>query len=355
LTELDLGVVSIVDDDASIRRSLRNLVSSAGFRVETFASAEAFLESAWRHRSRCALVDLRMPGMSGLELLRTLSLTGSPPRVVILTGHGDASARRQCLAAGAVAFLQKPCDSGALLAAVAHAATGHDETYPLGLSQRPSMKGSRRTIELASGTVGEHRHICAFFNSADEEYRVLRSFIREGLDEGDKGLHIVDPDRRDDHLRRLAAEGIDVERAMATNQLEVHPWEAAYLRSDRFEQDAMLKFVEDVLQTNAAAGYARTRIVAHMEWALLDKPGVEDLLEYETRANYVLPKYDDPVICTYDLSKFSARVAMDVMRTHPSVIIGGVLQDNPYFVPPDQFLVELRERRSADRIDRATT
>jgi hypothetical protein len=142
---------------------------------------------------------------------------------------------------------------------------------------------------------------------------------------------------------------------MATNQLEVHPWEAAYLRSDRFEQDAMLKFVEDVLQTNAAAGYARTRIVAHMEWALLDKPGVEDLLEYETRANYVLPKYDDPVICTYDLSKFSARVAMDVMRTHPTVIIGGVLQDNPYFVPPDQFLLELRERRSADRIDRATT
>jgi hypothetical protein len=50
------------------------------------------------------------------------------------------------------------------------------------------------------------------------------------------------------------------------------------------------------------------------------------------------------VICTYDLSKFSARVAMDVMRTHPMVIIGGVLQENPFFVPPDQFLLELRER-----------
>jgi hypothetical protein len=78
--------------------------------------------------------------------------------------------------------------------------------------------------------------------------------------------------------------------------------------------------------------------------ALLDKPGVDDLLEYETRVNYVLTKYHDPVICAYDLSKFSARVAIDVMRTHPMVIIGGVLQENPFFVPPDQFLLELRER-----------
>ena len=89
-----------------------------------------------------------------------------------------------------------------------------------------------------------------------------------------------------------------------------------------------------------------TRLLAHMEWGCLDKPGVDDLVEYETRLNYVLPKYDDPVICTYDLSKFGASVAMDIMRTHPVVIIGGVLQENPFFVPPDQFLLEIRQRRS---------
>jgi MEDS: MEthanogen/methylotroph, DcmR Sensory domain len=82
-----------------------------------------------------------------------------------------------------------------------------------------------------------------------------------------------------------------------------------------------------------------------MEWALADNPGVDDLLEFETRVNYVMARYDDPAICTYDLSKFSASVVMDIMRTHPAVIIGGLLQDNPFFVPPDQFLLELRERR----------
>jgi hypothetical protein len=84
-----------------------------------------------------------------------------------------------------------------------------------------------------------------------------------------------------------------------------------------------------------------------MEWALVDLPGVEDLIEFETRINYVVPKYHDIVVCTYDLSKFGASVVMDALRTHPVVIIGGILQENPYFVPPDQFLHEIRQRRPA--------
>src|SRR2546427_415397 len=91
----------------------------------------------------------------------------------------------------------------------------------------------------------------------------------------------------------------------------------------------MLALIEEVLQSGAATGYPLTRLLAHMEWALLDKQGVDDLVEYETRLNYVLPKYDDPVICTYDLSKFGSSVAMDIMRTHPVVIIGGVADWEP--------------------------
>jgi len=208
------------------------------------------------------------------------------------------------------------------------------------------MRPSDRSVQFAGGTLGVQRHICAFFNSIDEEHRVLRSFIRDGLDGGEKGFHIVDPDLRDEHLKRLAGAGINVERAIATGQLEVRPWQEAYLCGDRFNQDAMLALIEGVLQSGAATGYPLTRLLAHMEWALLDKPGVDDLVEYETRLNYVLPKYDDPVICTYDLSKFGSSVAMDIMRTHPAVIIGGVLQENPFFIPPDQFLLEIRERRS---------
>jgi MEDS: MEthanogen/methylotroph, DcmR Sensory domain len=205
------------------------------------------------------------------------------------------------------------------------------------------------SVLCAGGSLGQHRHICAFFNSVDEEHRVLRSFIKEGFDRGDKAFHLVDPDLWEDHIRRLAEAGIDVRQAIAIGQLELRRWQDAQLRGDRFDQDAMLALIEEVLQSGAAAGYPLTRFVAHMEWALLDKPGVDDLLEFETRVNYVLPKYDDPIICTYDLSKFGTGVVMDVMRTHPAVIIGGVLQENPFFVPPDEFLLEIRERRRSAR------
>ena len=211
------------------------------------------------------------------------------------------------------------------------------------------METNGGSVRCAGGNLGQHRHICAFFNSVDEEHRVLRSFIKDGFDSGDKAFHIVDPELQAQHLKRLAEAGIDVERAMGTGQLELRRWQDAYLRGDRFDQDAMIALLEEVLQSGDASGYPLTRLVAHMEWALLDKPGVGDLLEYETRLNYMLPKYDDPVICTYDLSKFSASVVMDIMRTHPVVIIGGVLQENPFFVPPDQFLLEIRERRLSAR------
>jgi hypothetical protein len=202
------------------------------------------------------------------------------------------------------------------------------------------------SVQFAGGNLSGQRHICAFFNSIDEEHRVLRAFFKDGFDRGEKATHIVDPEKREEHLKRLAEAGINVQQAMDTGQLELRPWREAYLRGDRFDQDAAVALIEEILQSGAAAGYALTRLVGHMEWALLDKPGVDNLVEYETRLNYVLPKYNDPVICTYDLSKFRASLVMDIMRTHPVVIIGGILQENPFFVPPDQFLLELRERRS---------
>ena len=209
------------------------------------------------------------------------------------------------------------------------------------------MANENRSAEFARGDLGGQHHICAFFNSADEEHRVLRSFFKDGFDRGDKAFHLVDPELRGEHLKRLAEAGINVQEAMGAGQLEVRPWQDAYLRGDHFDQNAMLDLIEEVLQSADTAGYPLTRLLAHMEWALLDKPGVDNLVEYETRLNYVLPKYDDPVVCAYDLSKFGADVTMDILRTHPVVIIGGVLQENPFFVPPDQFLDEIRERRSA--------
>ena len=217
------------------------------------------------------------------------------------------------------------------------------------------MDGNGSSLRIAPNALdGANRHICAFFNGMDEHYRVLESFIKEGFDNGEKAFHLVDPERREDHLRRLAEAGIDVDAASTSGQLEVHPWEDGPLHGEHFDQDTWVAGFEEVLQSGPAAGYAKTRFVAQMEWALVDMPGIDEMMEFETRVNYVVPKYDDPVLCCYDLSKFKASTVMYALQTHPLVIIGGLLQENPFYVDPDQLLAELRERRLAgERVELA--
>lgn len=151
-------------------------------------------------------------------------------------------------------------------------------------------------VRFAGAVLAKSRHVCAFFNSRDEEYRVLLPFITEGLERGEKGFHITDPALKADHLRRIAEAGIDVAGVQQRGQLQVLVWQEAYLREGHFDQEAMLALIEEVLQTGRTQGFPLTRLVAHMEWALEDRPGVDDLVEYETRLNYILPRYEDPVV-----------------------------------------------------------
>jgi hypothetical protein len=201
-------------------------------------------------------------------------------------------------------------------------------------------------VRLAGSVLDKTCHVCAFFHSKEDEYRVLMPFIKDGFENGDRAFHVVDPNHRAAHLKRLEREGVDVSDAEARGQLEVRRWQEAYLKDDHFDQYRMLDTIKEALDPAKTATGKRTRLVANMEWALEDFPGVHDILEYETRLNYLLPQYHDPVVCTYDLSRFDAGVVIDIMRTHPMVIVGGILQENPFFVPPDEMLKELKERRA---------
>jgi hypothetical protein len=203
---------------------------------------------------------------------------------------------------------------------------------------------SNRIVHLAGSALNCSCHACAFFHSREEEDRVLLPFLREGLDAGDKFFHVLNSDYQPTRRQSLLESGIDLTGAEQAKQVEMRPWQEAYLRGNRFDQDAMLDLIQQVLAEGKQQGFGLTRLWANMEWALEDLPGVHDIVEYETRLNHVLPKYDDVVVCTYDITKFSASVVMDILRTHPQVIIGETLQTNPFYVPPDEFLQELRSR-----------
>src|ERR1700739_2487656 len=110
-------VISIVDDDISVRRSTRRLLLSSGYRAETFGSAEEFLDSKSATKPACLILDLRMPGMSGLELQRRLAQNGNGIPIIFLSAHASEEDERSALRAGAVRFLRKPISKEALLGA----------------------------------------------------------------------------------------------------------------------------------------------------------------------------------------------------------------------------------------------
>jgi hypothetical protein len=213
------------------------------------------------------------------------------------------------------------------------------------------MRRMAAPIRFAGSSLDEERHVCAFFNNDEDEYRVLLPFIKDGFDCGDKAVHIVNPDQRHDHLRRLASAGIDATAVQLSGQLEIRTNTDTYLRDGDFDQDRMLGAFEQLANDIATEGFPLGRIVCHMDWAVDNRSHVDDLVEFESRVNEVWRQRDDVVICTYDLAKFGGDTVIDIMRTHPMIIIGGILQQNPFFVRPEEFLRELRGRRAGQ--DRA--
>ncbi|SRR5260370_13475608 len=155
---------------------------------------------------------------------------------------------------------------------------------------------SADAIRFAGAPLARNQHVCAFFRNRDEEYRVLLPFFRDGFERGERAFHVVDPKLRVDHFERLESGGIKVEEAQQTGQLEVRNWEDSTLRDGHFDQYRMLGLIDQVLAQGRSGAFAVTRFVGYMEWALEDRPGLNDFVEFETRVNHVLCKYPDPVI-----------------------------------------------------------
>jgi FixJ family two-component response regulator len=115
---LSLGVISVVDDDESVREATKGLLRSSGYEAMTFASAELFLAAGAVRKTECLVLDIRMPGVDGLELQRRLNEAKSPVPIIFVTAHDDRAQREKAFEAGAVNFFRKPFDANVFLAAI---------------------------------------------------------------------------------------------------------------------------------------------------------------------------------------------------------------------------------------------
>jgi hypothetical protein len=200
---------------------------------------------------------------------------------------------------------------------------------------------------LAGARLDRYYHVCALFNDRDEEYRVLASFYREGLEWGEKALHIVHPDWQPEHVRRLEAHGIDTKAFIDRGQLELASCYDLYLQNGTFDKDRMLRMVDAAIAAGKVAGFPRSRIMGNMGWVFENRPGSDQLIQYEVEVNEVLQRTQQPAVCVYDVHQLTGSMMMDLLRAHPLTLVGGTVHENPFFTPPDVFLKELARRRSA--------
>ena len=196
-------------------------------------------------------------------------------------------------------------------------------------------------VTFAGGVLTRYRHVCAFLNGPEEAATVLDPFIAQGLNRGDRLVYLVDPTDSAAPINRLRHLGYDAAALLEDRRCEVRTWTETYLAGGGFDHQAMLDLLEELLHAEAPP----IRMICDMGWAANRADIADYVIEYEARANFVHPDHEHIAICSYDAAAFDGAFIIDILRTHPMVLIGGMLQENPFFVAPAEFLEE-RTRRT---------
>lgn len=182
-------------------------------------------------------------------------------------------------------------------------------------------------------------HICTFFRGSSGLDEIVLPFLAEGIRAGDKCICITESLAPSDFLSRLALQ-LDVGPPIATGQLELTTPAEAYLRSGRFSTEDMLDYWSAAASATQSDGeFSLTRATGEMP-SILDQPdGRAEFFRYEAKLNEFMPSYPQVILCMYDLERFGAEVLMDALRTHPMVVVDGMVHGNPYYIEPGKFLV----------------
>jgi len=202
----------------------------------------------------------------------------------------------------------------------------------------------QQSVTLCGETLYGPRHICAFFDSREEQYDVLMPYFKEGLDNKEEVITIPESHTHHDHCCRLSDAGIPLEKKLENGQLKVLASEDTYLQGNSFAADRMYNMLEQVLIDAQEGPYGTVRTCGDMEWALKNLPGTDELMEYEARVNLLTPKYECTLLCVYDINRFSGRAIADVLASHSHVILNGRIHTNPHFVEPLEMLKQLMHR-----------
>jgi PAS domain S-box-containing protein len=206
------------------------------------------------------------------------------------------------------------------------------------------------TLTTALESITVHDHLCLIYETREEQFAAVVPFIHRGLATGERCVYIADDNTVEDVVTALRDDGIDTRAEVRRGALQVLDKRESYLRDGTFDPDAMIAFLAAAERAAGEDGFTALRVTGEMTWVLGGEPGTERLFEYEARLNRFFPGHDALAICQYNRARFSPDVMLDVIRAHPLVIFGERVCENPYYVPPDEFLLPEGSERQVERM-----
>lgn len=184
-------------------------------------------------------------------------------------------------------------------------------------------------------------HIAGLYESEDERDEILFGYLGQGARYGDRQLYCPTEMSREDFLRKFSHACPDCAKHLDDNEtFSLFSTKELYYPEGIFSPWAMDKGLNEFYDQSQKKGRRNIRATAEMVWALEAIPGVEHLMAYESRLNYFIPGKPWISICLYNVNKFSGAIIMNVLRTHPFVLSGGIISQNPYYIDPDKWLTE---------------
>jgi hypothetical protein len=194
-------------------------------------------------------------------------------------------------------------------------------------------------------------HYCNIYRTDEEHRAVIIDFVRQGVSKHEKVLYIVNLHTASQLKALLATAQVDVDALLGSGQLVIQTAKEAYLQDGEFDPDKMIGLLREETAKALAEGYSALRVTGEMTWALAGEPGSERIVEYESKLNEFFPNHQCYAVCQYDRRRFDAELLLDILHTHPKVLLGKEGYDNSemYFVPSEQFLGDDRQTGRLDR------
>lgn len=194
-------------------------------------------------------------------------------------------------------------------------------------------------------------HYCVIYKDEASHQRLIADYLREGVERGEKLVYFANAHHTDDIRRMLEQAGIPVEELLTSGQLRLLTARETYLEGGEFNPTSMIHLLRLEEQMALSEGYTGLRATGEMAWALSGEPGSERLMEYEARLNKFFQSSRITGLCQYDQRRFDAEALLDVLHTHPKVLVGTDACDNSrrYFIPTSSFLGADRQGAMLDR------